>query len=218
MHKMSIADAAEYFGISKEAIHNRIRRGSLESIVEDSLKYVLVDKSQEVVSRRSSSQKEHLLSDDRYYRLLEEQNSKLQEKVEFLESETRKLRDQKEQMLLDERLMLERIYREKDEQLKNILNSFKTELMLPTTQKEAHLEAEIEEVTLEAEIPPKKERADRIISLKKYLNQQDFSKKRREKIKKKIKKEAKKDKRIIVIGKKIYLNIAKYDYKDLVEK
>gem|GEM_PF-4791176 len=28
--KMSVNDAAEHFGVSKEAIHNRIRRGSLE--------------------------------------------------------------------------------------------------------------------------------------------------------------------------------------------
>jgi predicted DNA-binding protein YlxM (UPF0122 family) len=34
MKKMTIADAAEYFNVSKEAIHNRIRRGSLDCIVE----------------------------------------------------------------------------------------------------------------------------------------------------------------------------------------
>ncbi len=35
--------------------------------------------------------------DDRYYKLLEDQNAKLQQKIETLESETRTLRDQKEQ-------------------------------------------------------------------------------------------------------------------------
>jgi len=42
MSKMSIAEAAEFFGISREAIHNRIRRGSLESLIEDGVKLVEV--------------------------------------------------------------------------------------------------------------------------------------------------------------------------------
>lgn len=118
MSKMNINDAAAFFGVSKEAIHNRIRRGSLESVMEDGVKLVIVDEtSSKKVSPRVSIAKA-TLSDERYYKLLEEQNTKLQSRVEILEGETRSLRDQKEQMLIEERIKIENIYKEKDEQLK----------------------------------------------------------------------------------------------------
>ena len=123
MSKMSIADAAEHFGVSREAIHNRIRRGSLESVVEEGVKLVLVEanKTNRVTNRSVANKTQP--TDARYFKLLEEQNAKLQERVEKLESETRSLRDQKEQMLIEERLKIEQIYKDKDEQLKNILTS-----------------------------------------------------------------------------------------------
>ena len=43
MSKLTVADAAIKLGVSKEAIHNRIRRGSLESVVENDVKLVIID-------------------------------------------------------------------------------------------------------------------------------------------------------------------------------
>jgi len=49
MKKMSVAEAAEFFSVSKEAIHNRIRRGSLKSLLgKDGVKLVLVDETSRV--------------------------------------------------------------------------------------------------------------------------------------------------------------------------
>ena len=125
MEKLTIQDAALKLGISKEAIHNRIRRGSLESIVEDDVKFVIINEKTTVTKKRTTTNRQALNSNDkRYYKLLEEQNEKLQNKVETLEVETRSLRDQKEQMLIDERKKIEQIYNDKDEQLKSILSSF----------------------------------------------------------------------------------------------
>ena len=45
MTKLTISDAAEKLGVSKEAIHNRIRRGSLESVIENGVKFVLISKN-----------------------------------------------------------------------------------------------------------------------------------------------------------------------------
>jgi len=204
MSKMSISDAAEHFGVSREAIHNRVRRGSLQSIIENGVKLVIVDKKTPTASRVQT--KRATSSDDKYYKLLEEQNAKLQEKVEKLEGETRTLRDQKEQMLIDERMKIEQIYRDKDEQLKSILNTFQSQFMLASPDEEP-LEVEIEEQIA----------VDRlgIISLKKYLKEQKTSTKKVQKIKEKFKKRAKKDERIITIGKKYYLDLDKYDYRDL---
>ena len=218
MSKMNIVEAAEHFGISKEAIHNRIRRGSLSCIVEDGVKFVMVDKSNSTPKPRAQIRKATNSSDDKYYKLLEEQNTKLQEKVDKLESETRSLRDQKEQMLIDERSKIEQIYQDKDEQLKNILTSFKAQFLIAPQKEEEHLDAEIEEVKEIAIIKEKEEvKTLGVVSLKKYLKDSKLSEKKIQKIKDKFKKRAKKDERVIIVGKKYYLDLDKYDYKDLVK-
>lgn len=209
MSKLTIADAAEMLGVSKEAIHNRIRRGSLHSEVENGVKLVVLDgnANAKVPQKRVNNQKTAPAVDDRYYKLLEEQNVKLQQKIETLEGETKSLRDQKEQMLIAEREKIEQIYKDKDEQLKNILNAISSKFMLsaPDEVIEEMVDAEIDEP----------EQVSRLISLGKYLKSKDFSKKKISKIKEKFKQQAEIDSRIITIGKKYYVDLEKYDYSDL---
>lgn len=217
MSKLTISDAADKLGVSKEAIHNRIRRGSLHSIVENGVKLVILGKedSTNATLKKTSSQKKSHNSDDRYYKLLEEQNIKLQHRVEALEGETRSLRDQKEQMLIEERIKIENIYKEKDEQLKNIINAISSKFML-SSPKESSFSADDE--AFEAEIQPREPKESienrRLISLNKYLKSKDFSKKKISKIKEKFKESSIEDPRIITIGKKYYIDLQKYDYSD----
>jgi hypothetical protein len=208
---MNVADVAEFYGVSKEAIHNRIRRGSLQSVVEDGVKLVLIDKHAKTnVANRTVTRKVSVSQDDRYYKLLEEQNAKLLSRVEVLESETRTLRDQKEQMLIEERIKIEQIYKEKDEQLKNILGAISSQFMLNATVKNGIEEAEHVEAEISEEEP------SNFISLKKYFKQNNYSDKQIKKAIKKFKKIAKKDERIIVNEKKYYIDLNKYDYSDLL--
>ncbi|MCW8894567.1 MAG: DNA-binding protein [Sulfurimonas sp.] len=213
MSKLTVTDAAQMLGVSKEAIHNRVRRGSLKSVVENGVKMVILDgKDSSKASSKRVTKKAISPVDDRYYKLLEEQNAKLQQKIETLESETRTLRDQKEQMLIDERKKIEQIYKDKDEQLKNILNAISSKFMLNAPDdaldiKEELVEAEIEE--------PQQYQDSGLISLNKYIKTREFSKKKSSKIKEKFKKRADTDARIITIGKKYYIDLEKYDYSDL---
>lgn len=214
MSKVTIHDAAELLGVSKEAIHNRIRRGSLQSVVEDGIKLVILDKeeSAQPLTKKAAAQKNLHQTPDRYYKFLEEQNEKLHQKVETLEKETRSLRDQKEQMLIEERLKIERIYKEKDEQLKNIINAISTKLMLHAPQE--MIEGEITEQEEAQETLTQEGR--RLISVNKYLKSRDFPKKERTRIKERFERLAKEDTRIITIGKKYYIDLQKYDYSDLM--
>jgi len=212
MSKMSIAQAAEYFGVSREAIHNRIRRGSLESVVEDGVKFVEVSKTAKPVRTSRTNTTKTNASDSKYYKFLEEQNAKLQLRVETLEGETRSLRDQKEQMLIEERIKIEQIYKDKDEQLKNILNTLASQFMLSAPSDIS----EVQEETLEAEIEHEDEKTSGVMSLKKYIKKHKISDKKAKKIKARFKKEALRDNRIITIGKKYYINLSKYDYKNLL--
>ncbi len=219
MATMTINEAAEHFGVSKEAIHNRVRRGSLEVTLVEGVKMVTVDGSVKKTSGTSKTTRARKTSvkqasDNRYYKLLEDQNAQLQTKVEKLEGETRSLRDQKEEMLIQERIKIEQIYKDKDEQLKNILTTISSQFMLnaPLKVEEEHLDAEIETEEF-IDSHPKGE----LISLKKYLKKHDFSEKKKEKIKNKFAKKASKDERIISIGSKYYLDTFKYDYSDLLK-
>ena len=181
-------------------------------VVEDGVKLVVVDATK-VLAKKSPTKRVVSSSNDKYYKLLEEQNSKLQEKVEKLEGETRSLRDQKEQMLIDERVKIEQIYRDKDEQLKNILSTFKSQFMLNSPTQEI----EVEPIEAELEIKEDEEsKPAKIISLKKYLKEKNYSQKKILKIKEKFKKIAKKDKRGIIVGKKYYLNLDNFDYRDIL--
>jgi hypothetical protein len=210
---MTIEKAAEFFGVSKEAIHNRVRRGSLKSVIQNGVKFVMIEKNQTKTTNTNKNQAKDTDNpqEGKYYKFLEEQNTKLQNRVEVLESETRTLRDQKEQMLIQEREKIEQIYKDKDEQLKNILGVISSKFMLNAplqTEQVEHLDAEIE---------VEEETKSSVISLKKHLKQLKISDKKTQKIKKRFKKSAKKDERIIIIGNKYYVDISKYDYSDLLE-
>ncbi len=211
MSKMSVADAAEFFGVSKEAIHNRIRRGSLRCEVIDGQKYVDIDaKSTPANKTKNTHQRKTSNIDSKYNEFLEEQNSMLQKKVEKLENETRTLRDQKEQMLIDEREKIESIYKEKDEQLKSVINMISSNLMLekkPEVQES--VEAEIE--TLEVHAEPQLQ--ENWISLKKFLKAQNYKKEKRKKIEKQFMKKAKKgDDTILVKEDKCYIDLDRFGY------
>ncbi|MEK6659385.1 MAG: DNA-binding protein [Campylobacterota bacterium] len=218
MSKLSISDAAEQLGVSREAIHNRIRRGSLQSVVENGIKLVIVgdEKSTQTASRKIDNKKSTNHTDERYYKFLEEQNVKLQHKVETLEGETRTLRDQKERMLIEERIKIEKIYKEKDEQLKNIINAISSKFMLSSAKNELHAQDELVEAEIEEKIDEESLESRRLISLNKYLKSRDFSKKKISKMKEKFQEQAKEDSRIITIGKKYYIDLQKYDYSDLM--
>jgi hypothetical protein len=205
MKKMNVADAAAYFGVSREAIHNRIRRGSLESVVENGVKMVVVDAKAKKTTKQAVQSKNN---DERYYKLLEEQNAKLQSRVEALETETRTLRDQKELMLIEERKKIEQIYKEKDEQLKNILTTLSSQFMLSAPEPQEEL--------VEAEIEEPKESKSGIISLKKYLKKENYTKAKAKKVKQRFQKKVLKDERVIEIDGKFYLDLVKYDYKGLL--
>lgn len=209
---MSVNEAAGFLNISKEAIHNRIRRGSIEVLVENGVKMVVLDSKDTSAKPRQSTVKVNN-NNDKYNKLLEEQNAKLQERITLLENETRSLRDQKELMLIAEREKIEQIYIDKDEQLKNILATLSSQLQIsaPTEDVETidtHVEEEITE-----EIDDKSS----LISLKKHLKNLDISDKKIKKIQSRFLKKSLKDERIISIGKKYYLDTSKYDYSDLIK-
>ncbi len=216
MPKMTIADAATHFNVSKEAIHNRIRRGTLDCIIENGVKYV-------AVSDNSSGDTAQSHSDQRYYDYIEAENVRLKERVGKLENETTMLRDQREAMLIAEKEKIEHIYKERDEQLKTVLHVVASKFLTAQNVNQVIDDAisgeeESQDAELVEETPAviEEAKADDLISLKKFLKLKDFSKSKREKIKLRFIERAKKDTRIIVKNNKLYLRPNTYDYGDLL--
>ncbi|MDX1296322.1 MAG: DNA-binding protein [Sulfurimonadaceae bacterium] len=199
MGKLTVAEAAQHFNVSKEAIHNRIRRGTIDCVIENGVKYVVI--GEPTVSNSSD--------DSKYYGYIEQENERLKARVAELEGETRSLRDQREQMLIEERKKIEQIYKERDEQLRNVLQVVASKF-LPA----AAMESVIEEAVTAEVIEPQEEP---LTSLKQFLKLKKYKEKTKEKIKERFKKRAEKDTRIIVKNGKIFLDPSRYDYSDLLK-
>lgn len=200
MKKMTIADAAEFFNVSKEAIHNRIRRGSLDCIVENGVKYVAVESAK-------GSPTANIANDNRYTQYIEQENERLREKVDTLEKETTRLRDQREQMLIDERVKVEQIYKERDAQLRSVLHVVASKFLT-----HANADAVVEEA-INADVV---DADDEWISLKAFLKLKRVKDKDKKKIKARFTASRDEDVRISVRDEKIFLNPSRYDYSDLL--
>ena len=198
MSKMTVAEAANHFNVSKEAIHNRIRRGTLDCIIDHGVKYV-------VIGEQGNSGS----NDNRYYDYIEKENERLKQRVSDLEGETRGLRVQREEMLIAERDKIEQIYKERDDQLRSVLHVVASKFLT-----QANMDSVIEEAVTAEVI---EERKDEPVLLKDFLKLKGYKSKRKEKIKARFKKYAKKDSRIIVKDKELYLNPYHYDYSDLLK-
>jgi valyl-tRNA synthetase len=207
MKKLTIADAAEHFGVSKEAIHNRVRRGSLNCLVEDGVKYV-------TITAPKTSQSTENAVDVRYTQYIEQENERLRGRVDVLENETSRLRDQREQMLIDERIKVEQIYKERDAQLRSVLHVVATKF-LSHVNPEAVMQEGMEKGASDA-INADIVEIDTWISLKDFLKVKKIKDEAKKKIKKRFEKLASTDARISVRDEKLFLNPAEFDYSDLI--
>lgn len=118
--KLTVIEAAKLLGVSKEAIYNRLRRGSLQSVVENGVKYILLTKSS--LKEGTSARKiESAATESAYVELLKVQLEEMKLKNEKLEADKERLIADKERLLIESKEKIEMIYKERDEQLKAIL-------------------------------------------------------------------------------------------------
>ncbi len=117
--KLTVIEAAKLLGVSKEAIYNRLRRGSLQSIIENGVKYILLTKSS--LKEGPSIRKIDNVAENAYVELLKVQLEEMKLKNEKLEADKERLIADKERLLIESKEKIEMIYKERDEQLKAIL-------------------------------------------------------------------------------------------------
>ncbi len=220
MGLVSVSEASQKLGISKEAIHNRIRRGTLECVVVDNIKMVDVSKikiKSKTVKAVNETKDSNQIND-----FLLEQNKELKDKIISLELETKSLRDKREEQLILEKQKIESIYKQKDEQLKTVLQVVTSKLLEAksfTNDLNSNIENDIDTLISDKQdediidIEPQT-----LISLKKFLKLKGYSDKRIVAIKDRFKKLDKDDDRLIHKKGKIYIDPSKFDYSQLLKK
>lgn len=196
--KLTVLEAAEYLGVSKEAIYNRLRRGSLQSILEEGKKYVLLQdttKQEAGKTRRTNSFKSGF--ENEYIELLKSQIQELKLQNTKLELDKENLIKEKENLLVESKEKIESIYKSRDEHIKAILT-------LANTKAIEHKnidakEEEIQEVDFEEEMDIVDQICESFedwIELGEFLSQSDYTKEEAVMIEQKVMEELGKNKHV----------------------
>lgn len=184
MRKLQISQAAERLGISKEAVYNRIRRGSLKSSEEDGVKYVLFDdeeKSGEKKVKSTKTQKQ-VFGDDKFVEFLLNEINELKTQNLNLQNDKEKLYKEKEQMLVDSKAEIMAVYKDKDEKLMQFLNILQKPSLVSQTDTTYDTES-----VIDAELDDENNKKfSKYISINEYLKELNLDKKSYKKTQKKI--------------------------------
>jgi len=214
--RLTIDEYSKEFKMSKEMIHSRLRLKKLNYIIEDSITYIIVNKTTPDIEKKVEVKREIKREINTVAKpkttvatvlaLYQRENTQLKEKIMQLESKIDRLISDKEQMLRDERDKIEQVYSQKDEQLKNILELVNTKMMLERQEQTVH-----EVVTLEP-----KENISEVVELKEYLRTLSIKAYQKKAIRKRFISAYDSDIRILQKNGKLYLDFTKYDYSDLL--
>lgn len=151
MKRLPVSEVALILGISKEAVYNRIRRGSLKSVEKDGVKFVLLDDEQNDDKNDKNPQKstqKTQVSQDKFIEFLLNELTELKNQNQNLQSDKERLFKEKEQMLIESKNEISQIYKERDEKLMAFLNAMqKPVLPSENRQKDSVIEAEIDEIS-----------------------------------------------------------------------
>ena len=149
MQKLAVNEAAEILGITKEAVYNRIRRGSINTVIENGTKFVILDEkpSSEKATKSAPKSIKTKSQNDEFVNYLLNELSELKSLNLNLQADKDRLFKEKEQMLIERKNEILQIYKDRDEKLMQFLNAMQRPLL---TQKNDDMpnneaiEAEIE--------------------------------------------------------------------------
>ncbi len=221
MDKYTVIDAAEILGVSKEAVYNRIRRNTLNSVTENGIKYVILDKKQ---TEQTPTKKTHQAvknktnsHNDKYIQFLLEQIDELKKQVIKLEDDKEKLIGEKEKLLIDSKEEIERIFSQRDKQLKQIVSLVSQPLLTYMQNQNETIDADFEELTPYERGLVFSDENSKWIKLEDYMEKKGYSDKKKKSINEQIlaklgeSKHIKQDNEILFIkrGKKIKQIIGK---------
>ena len=150
MKKVSIGEAAEILGISKEAVYNRIRRKSLRAEESGGVRYVLLDdemQQSEPASQSSakSTRTGGIAGTQSFIDYLIKEVTELKDKIEALQSDKDRLHKEKEEILIASKEEIKLMYKERDEKLGYFLSFFDKPLISAKNREAKPFDVEVKE-------------------------------------------------------------------------
>ncbi len=241
--RFTIEEYANAYSISPEMVQSRLRRNRLNYIIENDTTYIVVPKHQVPyhASDASSAKPQVQYEDDEHSSsredapetknnhqtkapqkkttvatvigLYQKENHYLKRKIEELEAKVDRLVDEKEQLLKEERSRIEKVYSDKDTQLKSILELINIKLLQESAASPKDYLAT--EVAIEGQLEGGKEQEP--VELKQYLRSLDLKSSQRKSIKRRFAEAFGSDSRILLKNGLFYLDFDRYDYSDLLK-
>ena len=178
MQKLAINEAAEILGITKEAVYNRIRRSSINTVIENGTKFVILDEkpSSEKATKSAPKSTKTKSQNDEFVNYLLNELSELKSLNLNLQADKDRLFKEKEQMLIERKNEILQIYKDRDEKLMQFLNAMQRPLLAQKNDDMPNNEA------IEAEI----ENESKWINLSEFLKELNLKPKATKKISEKI--------------------------------
>ena len=212
--RFSIEEYAKAYSISPEMVRSRIRRNRLNHIIEDGETYIVVPKHQVPATeeeKNTLSQKKSTVAT--VIGLYQKENRYLKLKIEKLEQKIDRLIAEKEALLKEERERIEKVYMDKDAQLKMVLELINTKLIQES--RPVHHETSSVQESIEARVEQKP--LESPVELKKYLRSLNIKSSQRKAIKRRFAEAFGGDSRIVLKNGLFYLDFKRFDYSDLLK-
>ena len=150
MKKVSIGEAAEILGISKEAVYNRIRRNSLRTEEIDGVRYVLLEGAVSADEARGAKAKtspktQTAPQNQSFIDYLIKEVAELKGKIEALQEDKDRLHKEKEEILIASKEEIKLMYKERDEKLGYFLSFFDKPLISAKNREAKPFDVEVKE-------------------------------------------------------------------------
>jgi len=209
--QLSIDEYAKQFDVPMATVHTKLRNRELNYTIDNGFVYIIVSSEPETKQKTSVAT---------IIALYQKENQELKEKINTLENKVDRLINDKEEMLREERSRIEHLYQSKDEQLKTVLELINTKMQLeqPQTAPAEEISNVDVEINVAAEEnlsqPPSNPHK---ISLHKYLKNIGLEGIERRRVKRRFAGAYGSDIRILQHNGEFYLDLAKFDYSDLLK-
>lgn len=216
MQKLSIAKAAQYFGITKEAIYNRIRRNTLQTISENGIKLVIIGADTPAALPKKApnlSPKFEPKNGDKFTNYLLCEIDELKKDNKALLGKINELHLQKEQILTKTSEEIKQIHHDKDEKLRYFLTMLQRPLLAKQNGEYlAPIDIEFDDMAV-----LENTNGQKWVKFSKYCKMKKLGKKKQKKLKEFLTKNLTNSKFTKVIDGNIYVNGDK-KIKELYEK
>lgn len=181
MERLTVIEAANRLGISKEAVYNRIRRNTIQSEEIDGVKYIIFNNDDKKSSKEEKEAKPKNTSqnknNDEFVKYLMQEIEYLKEKNKILQEDKEKLYKEKEEILISSKEEIKQMYKERDEKLQYFLSLFEKPLINKNNV------IDVSDLHF-SNINDESENEDQWLAMLEFLQILDYKKKKRKKIKK----------------------------------